>query len=229
MSNSLFSGATIVFDLDGTLIDTSPDLIGATNHVLAGLSLPPRPADAVRPWISYGARRMIEEALDQSNATRSAPEVDRLLEAFLDYYENNIARGSRPYPHVLEQIDYLAGSGAKVAICTNKREALTLKLLDALRLTDRFDAIVGRDTLPVSKPDPGHLIGAIERAGGRLERAVMIGDSGVDVATARAAGIPIVGVTFGYSEVPIRQLDPDVAIDTHADLSDVLKVLLAVA
>lgn len=222
-----FNGATIVFDLDGTLIDTAPDLIGATNHVLAGLSLPPRPAASVQPWISFGARRMIVEALKQSGTAFTASEVDRLLTIFLDHYEANIARASRPYPHVLDEIARLRGAGANIAICTNKREALALKLLDSLRLTDLFGAIIGRDTLPVSKPDPGHLVGTIARAGGRLERAVMVGDSGVDIATARAAGVPVVGVTFGYSDVPIRELSPDIVLDTYANLSGVLGTLIA--
>lgn len=221
-----FSGATIVFDLDGTLIDTSPDLIGATNHVLAEMSLPPRPAKEVQPWISFGARRMIEEALKQSGILRSPSEVDRLLDVFLDHYEANIARGSRPYPHVLDQITHLSGAGAKIAICTNKREALTLKLLGELQLTELFAAIIGRDTFSVSKPDPGHLIGTIERAGGQVERAIMVGDSGVDIATARAAGVPVIGVTFGYSDVPIRQLNPDVAIDSYANFSEVVTRLI---
>lgn len=225
LSRSTLDGATIVFDLDGTLIDTAPDLIGATNHVLAGLSLPPRPADAVQPWISFGARRMIEEALHQSGIPQSQTQIDNLLEIFLDHYEANIARGSRPFPHVLDEISRMAGAGARLAICTNKREALTLKLLDALQMTPRFAAIVGRDTLPVSKPDPGHLIGTIERAGGRLEHAIMVGDSAVDVATARAAGVPVVGVSFGYTDIPMRELGPDVTIDTYANLSVVLERL----
>lgn len=229
MSRSPFNGATIVFDLDGTLIDTAPDLIGATNHVLAGLSLPPRPAAAVQPWISFGARRMIEEALNQSEMTQSQTQIDKLLEIFLDHYEANIARGSRPFPHVLDEISRLAGAGARLAICTNKREALTMKLLDALQMTQRFAAIVGRDTLSVSKPDPGHLIGTIERAGGRLEHAIMVGDSCVDVATARAAGVPVVGVSFGYSDVPMSDLNPDVTIDTYANLSVVLERLFTTA
>ncbi len=229
MSRSPLNGATIVFDLDGTLIDTAPDLIGATNHVLAGLSLPPRPAAAVQPWISFGARRMIEEALNQSGAVQSQTEVDKLLGIFLDHYEANIARGSRPYPHVLDEISRLTSAGASIAICTNKREALAFKLLDALRLTELFAAIVGRDTLPVSKPDPGHLTGTIRRAGGRVDRAIMVGDSGVDIATARAAGVPVIGVSFGYSDVPIRELNPDATIDTYANLSDVLGALFTAA
>lgn len=215
-----------MFDLDGTLIDTAPDLIGATNHVLASLGLAPRPANSLKPWISFGARRMIEEALKQSAAARPEPEVDQLLAAFLAHYEDNIARESRPYPHVIEEIALIRQAGARVAICTNKREALALKLLQSLGLTEHFAAIIGRDTLPVSKPDPGHLTGTIARAGGRVDRAVMVGDSGVDVATARAARVPVVGVTFGYSDAPISSLNPDVTIDTYAHFTGLLARLL---
>lgn len=226
MSPNALAGATVVFDLDGTLIDTAPDLIGATNHVLSQLALPPRPAEALKPWISFGARRMIVEALRQSGVQHSQGDVDRLLAAFLIHYEDNIARESRPFPHVIEEIAQLKAAGANIAICTNKREVLSLKLLGQLELTALFAAIVGRDTLAVCKPHPGHLTGTIERAGGRAERAVMVGDSGVDIATARAARVPVVGVTFGYSDAPISSLDPDVTIDTYAGLSDLLDGLL---
>jgi phosphoglycolate phosphatase len=223
---NFLAGATIVFDLDGTLIDTAPDLIGAANHVLAGLALSPRPAEALKPWISFGARRMIVEALAQCDADRSEAEVDHLLASFLTHYEGNIAQLSRPFPNVIEEIADLTSAGARVAICTNKREALAVKLIDALDLSGLFTAIIGRDTLPVCKPDPGHLTGTIVRAGGMIERAVMVGDSGVDIATARAAGVPVVGVTFGYSDAPISTLNPDVAIDTYAGLQGVLGGLL---
>ncbi|HRY06987.1 MAG TPA: phosphoglycolate phosphatase [Hyphomicrobiaceae bacterium] len=226
VTRSPLTGATIVFDLDGTLIDTAPDLVGAANHALARLALPPRPAEALRPWISFGARRMIEEGLDQCGVKQSPARIDQLLAVFLDHYEANIARLSRPYPHVLDEISRLTSAGASIAICTNKREALTFKLLDALQLTQYFAAIIGRDTLPVSKPDPDHLIGTIARAGGRVERAVMVGDSGVDIATARAARVPVVGVSFGYSDVPIKDLNPDVTIDTYANLAGVIGPLL---
>ena len=227
-SANRFHDATIVFDLDGTLIDTAPDLIGATNHVLAGLSLAPRPAEMLRPWISYGARRMITEALAEHGQTRTEAEIDTLLARFLDHYEANIARLSRPFPHAIDAIKALREHGARVAICTNKREALSRKLLDALTLTDLFAAIVGRDTLPVCKPDPGHLTGTIARAGGHVGRAVMIGDSGVDIAAARAAGIPVVGVSFGYTATPMAELAPDVTLDTYRTLEQALAGLLPI-
>lgn len=227
MTASPLKNSTVVFDLDGTLVDTAPDLVNATNHVLASLSLPPRPSESLRPWISHGARRMIVEALAQSGRTSSETETDRLLDMFLIHYEANIARDSRPYPHVVAEIETLRNSGARVAICTNKREALTLKLLDALELSSLFAAIVGRDTLPVSKPDPRHLIETIARAGGQPAHAVMVGDSRVDVSTARAAGIPIIGVTFGYSDRPISSFNPDVTLDDYVALSSHVAALLA--
>ena len=226
MSKKRFSQTTIVFDLDGTLIDTAPDLVAATNHVLTSLSLPELPSEALRPWISFGAVRMIVEALATHGLSRPDGEHDALLEKFLDYYEANIARCSRPFPHALEAIESLKAQGARVAICTNKREALSLKLLGELGLTDHFAAIVGRDTLDVCKPDPGHLTGTIERAGGHIGRAIMVGDSQVDVATARAAGIPVVGVTFGYTDTPMATLMPDALIDSFAALNPVLAELL---
>lgn len=223
----LLRDSTIVFDLDGTLIDTAPDLIGATNHALGSVGLPPRPGAELRPWISHGARRMIVEALLASAQPAADAEVDRLLALFLKYYESNIARESRPFPGMLEALDALAASGARLAICTNKREGLTMSLLAALGLTDRFAAIVGRDTFAHCKPHPQHLIGTIERARGTLARSVMIGDSGVDIATARAAGVPVAAFTFGYSETPIAELFPDVVLDDYAGLVASLPALLA--
>lgn len=169
---------------------------------------------------------MIEEALAQSGEMRAPHDVDRFLAMFLDHYEANIARNSRPYPHVVDEIVRLRSEGARVAVCTNKREALAVRLIGALALTDLFAAIIGRDTLPVSKPDPGHLTGTIARAGGDIRHAVMIGDSGVDVATARAARVPVVGVTFGYSDVPMAELGADATIDSYANLSGVIRHLL---
>lgn len=219
--------ATLVFDLDGTLVDTAPDLVGATNHVLAGLGLAPRPQAELRPWISFGARRMIVEALAASGEGRSEREVDHLLERFLDHYVENIAVLSRPFAGAVDALHALRGRGARLAVCTNKREALAIKLLDLLGLSAMFAAIAGRDTFPVCKPHPDHLLGTIQRAGGTRSRAVMIGDSGVDVATARAAGIAFVGVGFGYTDTPIRQLGPDETIDCYTELEAALGRVLA--
>jgi phosphoglycolate phosphatase len=218
---------TLVFDLDGTLVDTAPDLVGAANHVLAGLTLAPLPAADLRPWISFGARRMIVEALALHGESREETAIDTLLARFLDHYVDNIAATSRPFPGAVGALDRLLAQGATLAVCTNKRHALAVKLLDALALSGRFKAIAGRDTFPVSKPHPDHLSGAVRLAGGNLARSVLVGDSAVDVDTARAAGVPFVGVSFGYTDIPMRALGPDAIIDHFDQLDATLARLLA--
>lgn len=212
------NGLTIVFDLDGTLVDTAPDLVGATNHVLANLGAEPLPDTLLRPWISYGARRMVVEALGIRQLSQSDADIDRQIERFLAYYTENISRESRPFPGTLRALDQLADLGATLAVCTNKRESLSRLLLDQLNMTGRFKAIAGRDTFPVCKPDPRHLTGAIALAAGDKRRAVMIGDSGIDIATAKAAGVPVVAVSFGYTERHVREFDPDMVIDHYDEL-----------
>jgi phosphoglycolate phosphatase len=217
---------TLVFDLDGTLVDTAPDLVHATNHVLAGLGFAPVAAENLRPWISYGARRMIVEGLGMSGQRASEATLDRLLDTFLEHYAINIAYESRPFPGAVAALDRFIEQGARLALCTNKREALTLSLLDQLDLTRRFAAIAGRDTFAVSKPHPDHLRGVVARAGGSLARAVMIGDSEVDIATAKAARVPVVAVTFGYTQIPVSRLSPNATIDRYDELEAAVRRVL---
>ena len=211
---------TVVFDLDGTLIDTAPDLINACNHVLREAGVAAVPDAILRPHISFGSRSMIVEGLAHHGRAMPAADIDRMWAAFLDYYARNIAVDSRPYPHVLDVLDDLARSGARLAVCTNKVETLSRKLLSALGMAERFDAICGRDTFAVCKPDPGHLLGTITAAGGDSQRALMVGDSDTDVSTARAAGIPIIGLTFGYTDVPMAELQPDALLENYAAFQD---------
>lgn len=219
---------TVVFDLDGTLVDTAPDLVGATNHALADLGLPAVGADILRPWISFGAQRMIVEALVHSGEPRPSSDVDRLLTLFLAYYEENIARESRPYPGVMDAIAALAAGGARLAVCTNKRESLSRSLLKALDLDRHFHGLAGRDTFPVCKPHPDHLLGAIRLAGGDPAHALMVGDSDVDIKTAKAAGVPVVAVSFGYTAIPVAELAPDCVIDHYHALIPAIRDLHAV-
>jgi phosphoglycolate phosphatase len=219
-------GFTIVFDLDGTLVDTAPDLIGATNHALSDIGLEPVTGDLLRPWISFGARRMIVEALRSKRAGINDSEVDRLLSLFLGYYEANIARESRPYPGMLNATRALIEAGAQLAVCTNKRQTLSDLLLKELGLSGLFHTVAGRDAFPVCKPHPDHLLGTIARAGGHPDRAIMVGDSEVDIATAKAAGVPVVAVSFGYSQVPVSGLDPDALIDHYDQLAASLTPIL---
>ena len=214
---------TIVFDLDGTLVDTAPDLTNALNDVLIRRGHAPVPGDAVRACVGHGARAMIEEALRRVGADG---DLDRMLAEFLEHYAANIAAESRPYPGAVAALESLAAEGATLAVCTNKREHLSRKLLQELDLARFFAGLAGRDTFKVSKPDPGHLLGTIELAGGP-RRAVMIGDSDIDVATANAARVPIVLARFGYGPPPRDGTRADASIDHFDELQPLLKSLLA--
>lgn len=220
-------GLTIVFDLDGTLVDTAPDLVAATNHALADVGLKSVADHHLKPFVSHGARRMIIEGLAHSGQTLGEAEVDRLLALFLTYYEANIADRSRPFEGAESAVRELKSAGARLAICTNKREALSRRLLGELRLEDAFEAIAGRDTFAFFKPHPEHLVGAIRLAGGDVRRAVMVGDTGVDIATAKAAGVPSVLVTFGYPDAPLDTLNADISINHYRDLAEGIRRLSA--
>lgn len=223
---TLVSDATLIFDLDGTLVDTAPDLVHAVNHAIADVDLPPAPASMLRPFIAFGARRMLAEALKAAGRGEDEGELDRLLERFMVYYADNIAVESLPFPGVVATLDRLRAAGARLGVCTNKREAMSRKLFDALGLNSHFGAIVGRDTLDVCKPHPRHLTETIARVGGRAERAIMIGDSATDIATARAANVPVVAVSFGYTGDPAEIHDADIVIDHYDEMADALTTVL---
>jgi phosphoglycolate phosphatase len=212
-------GATLVFDLDGTLVDTAPDLIGAGNYVLGRRGLGPVAPELLSPEISFGARKLILRGLREHGRTLPDAEVDAMLAEFLAYYADHIADHSRPFPEVVAQLRHFKAAGCKLAVCTNKVERLSRALLDSLDMTRLFDGIAGRDTFPVSKPHPDHLLGAIRLAGGDPARAIMVGDSDVDISTARAAGIPCIAVDFGYTPVPVRDLGPAVVISHYREFA----------
>lgn len=214
---------TVVFDLDGTLIDTAPDLILATNHVLQGGGLKAVDDDFIRPFISYGTRRMLEEGIKHQGAAVSAVQLDQMFGDLLAFYSRNMTVGSVPFPGLIDVLDALKAREAIIAICTNKREDMAKLLMEELGLTSYFAAITGRDTFPVCKPDPAHLLGAIQMAGGEAARSVMVGDSTTDYATAKAAKVPIIGVTFGYTDVPVAELDCEAVISDYADFMAALE------
>ncbi len=222
----MLNGATVVFDLDGTLVDTAPDLINAVNHAIAGAGYDVVPHEAVRPFIVFGGRRMLEESIRLGGRQPDADEIEILLERFVAHYACNIAVDSRPFPGLIEALDQLAARGARMGVCTNKREDLSRRLLAELDMERYFGAIVGRDTLPVCKPHPGHLTGTVARAGGELARAVMVGDSSTDTEAARAAGVPVVAVSFGYPDRPVETLGADALIEDYGALMGELATLL---
>lgn len=217
----------IAFDLDGTLVDTAPDLVNALNHVLASEGLPAVPYDSARKMIGAGARRMLERGLEAEDRNCSAGELARLTDAFIAHYAEHIADESRPFEGLLPALDTLAARGYRLAVCTNKLEWLAARLLDRLALSDRFSAICGADTFGVSKPDPAFLRQTVARAGGDIATTIMVGDAGPDVGVARRAGVPVIGVTFGYTETPIAELEPDVIISAMVQLPDTVEALIA--
>lgn len=213
---------TVAFDLDGTLVDSARDLAASLNHTLAVLGRPAVPVESVRDLIGHGAKALLRKGLATSGA---APEalVEQAYPVFIDFYAAHICDGTTPYPALDGALDALRAHGARLAICTNKPERLTQLLLDALGWQGRFDAVVGGDTLPVRKPDPAPLHEAIARAGGG--RAAFVGDSITDADTARAAGLPFVATSFGFSDRPVADLGADATIDSYEELVPALAAL----
>lgn len=218
-------GWTLVFDLDGTLVDTAPDLAAATNHVLERFGLPSVDENTIRPFVGHGALAMIRGAMAAHGRVVDEFEASDLFEIFLAYYGANIAVNSRPYPGLLNALQAFKDEGAKLAVCTNKIELHARMLLDELDMTRYFDALTGRDTLSTCKPDPRHLTGTISLAHGEPERAIMIGDSETDIATAKAAAVPVVAVNFGYSIAPVEDLAPDIIIGHFNELPSAVQAL----
>ena len=217
-----------VFDLDGTLADTAPDLIASLNAVLAAQGWNPLPLAKARDMIGAGGRVLIERGLESEGVEVTPARLETLYHAFLAHYEDHLVDESRLFPGVTEVLDALREAGFALAVCTNKIEAHSVQLLEALGIADRFAAICGRDSFLYYKPDPRHLTLTIERAGGDPARAVMVGDSRTDIVTAKAAGVPVIGVTFGYTDTPVRDLDPDRVVDDFADVTAVVQELLRV-
>ncbi len=216
---------TIVFDLDGTLVDTAPDLINALNFVLDREGLAPVPLHSARNMIGAGARRMIERGLELEGRHASPQDIARLTADFIDYYADHIADASRPFEGLESALDDLSSRGFRFAVCTNKLEWLSKRLLDQLGLSARFAAICGADTFGVSKPDPAILRETVARAGGEISSSIMVGDAGTDIGVARRAGVPVIGVSFGYTEVPIAELKPDRLIAHMRELAAAVEAL----
>ena len=207
-----------VFDLDGTLAETAPDLIATLNVILRREGLPEVPLAKARDMIGAGARAMIERGFELAHKDLTPQRSDELFRDFLVVYADNLCVGSHLFEGVEEALGRLSQAGYRLAVCTNKVELHSRRLLEQLGVADRFAAICGRDTFPWYKPDPRHLTMTIEAAGGDPARAVMVGDSRTDIDTAKAAGIPVVAVPFGYTDVPVTELGPNVVVQSYAEL-----------
>src|SRR5262245_16835684 len=207
---------TVVFDLDGTLVDTAPDLLHSLSHSLGAGGLALTDTAGFRGYVGTVGGGMMGRACPARNRFLSVDERERLYALFLDHYGANMPGKSQPYPGAVDAIERFAGAGFMMAICTNKTEAFSLRLMGALALDRYFKAICGQDTFAFRKPDPRHLTATIEMAGGDPGRALMVGDSRTDIDTAKAAGIPVVAVEFGYTDRHVREFEPSEVI-SHFD------------
>lgn len=227
MSTGELADATIVFDLDGTLVDTAPDLVRALNETLDLEGLPHVKLGSVRGMVGQGARILIERGAGLAGVTFSGDRLDQLTRAFIEFYRADIARDSQVFPGVKDALDALAALGAKLAVCTNKRTDLSVQLLEAVGFGERFSAIVGADAVTDRKPHPDHFRAAVTRAGGVVRRSLMIGDTAADVATARGAGAPVAVVVFGYCDGGAERLGADALLHRYSELTPVSRRLLA--
>ena len=220
---------TLCFDLDGTLVDTAPDLLNALDSCLAQAGYPKPNHDIIRPIIGSGAKAMIKRAFESDQTTQTLPdetEIDRLWHSFIEHYSTYIADKSRPFPAAFKSLQTLKDKGYLLAICTNKPISLTISLLDALDLTPLFASIVGTNSTPYTKPDARVLHSTVQSAGGNIQAAIMIGDSKTDIDAARNANIPVIGVTFGYSEQPIETLQPDKVMNEYDELEGLIAQII---
>lgn len=221
-SNDRLAGISVVLDLDGTIIDTASDIIRAANAVLCAGGFRTSDAQIMRGGIAYGAREVLARAIDCQGRHPETALLDELEREFLLEYEKNLAVESIPYPGVTEALCRLKEAGAILSLCTNKRQAFTESILNSFDLAHFFSAVVGGDVLPVKKPHKEHIFSCIAASAGRREWAVMVGDSEVDVAAARAAGVPIFAVTYGYPRGRPEDLGADRLIHHFAKLPDAL-------
>ncbi|MCV0427916.1 MAG: phosphoglycolate phosphatase [Roseibium sp.] len=220
--------SVLVFDLDGTLVSSMEDLVATLNVVMTDAGYSAIPQDDIAHMVGMGAKVLIQRALDHNGIEWNDDTVAPLYAHFLEHYANNIAVHTRPFDGVVRTLEAFRKDGWKLAVCTNKAESLTLPLLDELDLSRHFDSVVGGDTYAVSKPDAEPVHGAIQRAGGRIEGSLMIGDSGTDINAARNAGIPVIAVDFGYTPVPVTELGPDIVISHFDELAAAVNALAGI-
>lgn len=221
---------TVVFDLDGTLADTSGDLIAAANACFRGMG----EGDLLDPVADAGTalrggKAMLTLGMERLGRAGDMAEVERQYPLLLEAYAGAIDTHTTLYPGAMEAVALLADSGYRVAICTNKPERLAAMLLDRLGVSGAFGAMIGADTLPVRKPDPEPLREAVRRAGGAPERALLVGDTVTDRETSRAAGVPSVLVTFGPTGMSVAELEPEALIGHFDELPGVCDRLLGPA
>ena len=219
-------GWTIAFDLDGTLVETAPDLIGTLNRMLAARDIPQMPVEAAQHLVGHGALALLRHGFQEAGAAWDEAEAPALLQIFLDDYLEHIADHCRPYDGVVEALDRLAERGALLCVATNKRTDLSVALIEALDMTRHFALVCGPDLVSARKPDGAHIREAVQKAGGDPARTIMVGDGAPDVQAAKSAGVPCIVVTFGYTPIPAAELGGDVLIDSFEDIEEAIDGLL---
>lgn len=217
--------AAIVFDLDGTLIDSVPDLHAAGNMTLEERGLAPIDLATARRFVGDGGRVFVRRALAERGVTLDADELTAATERFIALYEAHASDRTLPYPDVPETLATLKQSGLRLGICTNKPERATHKVLALLGLDHLFDAIVGGDTLPVRKPDPAHARAVLEELGVAPEAACMVGDNEHDSTAGRGAGMPFILMSYGYARTPLAEIPAEARLDRFGDLPGALASL----
>jgi phosphoglycolate phosphatase len=217
---------TIVYDLDGTLADTAADLMATLNWLLRREGLAPMPVENAGSLVGAGARALIKRGFAASGRRLDPEATEALFADFLSYYNAHIVDRTRLYPGVDPALAAFARIGWLQAVCTNKIESSAKLLLAKLGIANRFAFICGQDTFGVGKPDPTPLIKTIAASGGSSERAIMVGDSGTDIETARAAGVPVIAVDYGYTGVPVAEFGPDRVISHFDQLMEACDALL---
>jgi len=219
-----FQGAAIAFDLDGTLVDTAPDLVRALNAVIAPDGLQPVGDHEVRAMVGRGARALIERAYASREVDLDAARIDQLVAHFIDVYRAGIADLSRPFDGCVATLESLREQGARLSVCTNKPSFLADALLAELNLESYFERVIGPDRTTAKKPDAAHFFSAITDGGPNV---AMIGDSKPDVACARAANAPVIVMSYGYTETPAHTLGADRVLDDFSEIPAALKALWA--
>ena len=217
----------VVFDLDGTIIDTAPDLHACLAGMLVELDRPAPPLEEIRPMIGDGARALLARNLEATGGLPPGIDLDGLYAAFLERYTADPIRLGGPFEGLVSLLEELRAADLRLGLCTNKPQVPTLRILDQLDLRQHFDSVIGGDVLSVRKPDPGHIHAVLDELGVGPAEAVMIGDSENDVLAATAAGLPALVVSFGYTQILPAELGGEAVIDRLAELPQALRALAA--
>ena len=218
--------ACVIFDLDGTLIDTAPGLALTMNALLESRGRRPLPLESIRPHITHGTRYLMHFAMKATGAAVSEDEIDRLHDEFLPHYRAHMGRSSTLFAGAKAALDTLVRNGCKLGICSNRYEESATRLLEEMGIGHHFAAIVGQDSIGIAKPDPAPLLETLRRMDGRLDRSIFIGDTDIDIAAATSAGMPVIAVTFGYGGLPLSGSGATGMIDHFDELPASVKRML---